>query len=285
LPQIVVSAEDFTLGQRHLGSIAADFRKTGAGLEAARIETSNDTFDIRGRAGWIADESDEAGQRSYVAARLTSSDVQRTLRSLDSDVGIQSESLDAQFDVSWSGGPRQDFLASLDGTVNVRFGSGQLDEVEPGAGRVFGLMSIVALPRRLSLDFRDVFDKGFAFDEITGTFRLESGEAYTCDLSLKGPAADVGIVGRAGLLARDYDQTAVVSANVGNTLPMVGAVVAGPQVAAALLIFSQIFKKPLQEMGQVYYGIEGDWSNPVIDNANPQRFAGTSTMAGCLPGA
>jgi uncharacterized protein (TIGR02099 family) len=285
LPQVIVSAEDFTLGKRHLGRLSADFKQTGAGLEAASIETSNDTFDIRGRAGWIVDESDETGQRSYVAARLTSNNVQRTLRSLDYDVGIQSEALDAQFDVSWSGGPRQDFLASLDGTVNVRFDSGQLDEVEPGAGRVFGLMSIVALPRRLSLDFRDVFDKGFGFDEITGTFRIENGEAYTCDLSLKGPAADVGIVGRTGLVSKDYDQTAVVSANVGNTLPVVGAVVAGPQVAAALLIFSQIFKKPLQEMGQAYYGIEGDWSNPVIDNANPQRFAETSTMAGCLEGA
>ena len=79
-----------------------------------------------------------------------------------------------------------------------------------------------------------------------------------------------------------YQQAAVVSANVGNTLPVVGAVVAGPQVAAALLIFSQIFKKPLQEMGQIYYGIEGDWSDPAINSSDPQRFAGTSTMAGCL---
>ena len=284
LPQIVVSAEDFSLGERHLGRLTADFQKTSAGLEAARIETSNETFEIRGRAGWVVDESDEMGQRSYVAARLTSTNVERTLRSLDYDVGIQSEALDAQFDVSWSGGPREDFLASLDGTVNVRFGTGQLDEVEPGAVRVFGLMSIVALPRRLSLDFRDVFDRGFGFDEITGTFRLDDGEAYTCDLSLKGPAADVGIVGRTGLVAKDYDQTAVVSANVGNTLPVVGAVVAGPQVAAALLIFSQIFKKPLQEMGQIYYGIEGDWNDPAIESADPQRFAGTSTMAGCLNG-
>jgi uncharacterized protein (TIGR02099 family) len=285
LPQIVVSADDFSIGDRHLGRLNADFKKTGRGLEAANIATSNETFEIRGRAGWISDQSDATGQRSYVAARLISTNVEQTLRSLDYDVGIQGESLDAQFDVSWSGGPREDFLASLDGTVKVRFGTGQLDEVEPGAGRVFGLMSIVALPRRLSLDFRDVFDRGFGFDEITGTFRLDDGEAYTCDLSLKGPAADVGIVGRAGLVAKDYDQTAVVSANVGNTLPVVGAVVAGPQVAAALLIFSQIFKKPLQEMGQIYYAIEGDWSDPAIDTANPQRFAGTSTMAGCLNGA
>lgn len=285
LPRIIVNAEEFSLGERHLGSLRADFEKTTEGLQADDIETRSRTFAIRGRAGWVVDASDATGQRSYVEARLTSSNVEQTLQALDYDVGVQAESLDAQFDVSWSGGPREDFLASLDGTVSASFGTGQLDEVEPGAGRVFGLMSIVALPRRLSLDFRDVFDKGFGFDEITGTFRLENGDAYTCDLSLKGPAADVGIVGRAGLVARDYDQTAVVSANVGNTLPVVGAVVAGPQVAAALLIFSQIFKKPLQEMGQIYYGIEGNWSNPDIGGANPERFAGTSTMAGCLEGA
>ena len=285
LPRINVRADDFSLGTRHLGRLQADFLQTAAGLEASSVVTTNDSFDIRGRAGWITDGSDETGQRSYVAARLTSNDVARTLRSLDYEVGIESESMDAQFDLSWSGGPRQDFLDSLDGSVSLRFGTGQLDEVEPGAGRVFGLMSIVALPRRLSLDFRDVFDRGFGFDEITGTFRLDDGEAYTCDLSLKGPAADVGIVGRAGLVAKDYDQTAVVSANVGNTLPVVGAVMAGPQVAAALLIFSQIFKKPLQEMGQIYYGIEGSWDNPAIDTANAQRFAGTSVTAGCLDGA
>ena len=168
------------------------------------------------------------------------------------------------------------------GDVRVRFGPGQLNDVEPGPGRVFGLMSIVALPRRLALDFSDVLEKGFGFDEITGRFRIEQGNAYTCDLSLKGPAADVGVVGRAGLSGRDYSQAAMVSANVGNTLPVVGAVVAGPQVAAALLIFSQIFKKPLQEMGQVYYAIDGSWDDPVIDSTNAVRFGESSALAGCL---
>jgi uncharacterized protein YhdP len=147
---------------------------------------------------------------------------------------------------------------------------------------MFGLMSVVALPRRLSLDFRDVLDKGFLFDEITGTFHVTDGDAFTCDLSLKGPAADIGIVGRAGLVHQDYDQAALVSANVGNTLPVVGAVVAGPQVAAALLIFSQIFKKPLQEMGQVYYAIKGSWDHPDVDSANARRFAEASTAASCV---
>ena len=143
-------------------------------------------------------------------------------------------------------------------------------------------MSIVALPRRLSLDFSDVFNKGFGFDKIAGTFRIDDGQTYTCDLSLEGPAADIGIIGRTGLKNRDYDQVAVVSANFGNTLPIVGAVVAGPQVAAALLVFSQIFKKPLQEVGQVYYAISGSWDEPVIDGSDSGSFAEHGAMAGCI---
>ena len=282
LPPIVVQAEDFSLGNRHFGSLAAKFSRTPRGLVAETVETSSATFGIIGSARWLVDESDPAGQRTFVSGRLTSSDAMQTLEQLDYEPGIESEAMDVQFDVSWSGGPRQDFLGTLEGDVGVRFGVGQLNEVEPGAGRVFGLMSIVALPRRLSLDFSDVFDRGFGFDEITGNFRLDNGQAYTCDLSLKGPAADVGIVGRAGLVNKTYQQAAVVSANVGNTLPVVGAVVAGPQVAAALLIFSQIFKKPLQEMGQVYYGIEGPWENPVVDVIEPSAFAAVSDLAGCI---
>ena len=143
-------------------------------------------------------------------------------------------------------------------------------------------MSIVALPRRLSLDFRDVFAKGFGFDTINGTFRIVDGETYTCNLSLEGPAANIGIVGRAGLVSRDYDQTAVVSANFGNTLPVVGAVVGGPQVAAVLLVFSQIFKKPLQEVSQIYYAIGGSWDEPLIETSSAREFARLVATSECV---
>ena len=127
-----------------------------------------------------------------------------------------------------------------------------------------------------------MFDKGFGFDSIEGSFRLIDGEAYTCNLSLVGPAADIAIIGRASLTQREYEQAAVVSANFGNSLPVVGAVVAGPQVAAALLIFSQIFKKPLQEMGQVYYGIDGSWDDPAIEGMDAESFAESVERAGCI---
>jgi uncharacterized protein (TIGR02099 family) len=282
LPAMQLTAAEFAFGDRYLGAVEATFEKTDAGLEATNISTTDETFEIVGTGRWIADDNNPLGSQSFITATLTSTDVEGTMRRLNYTPGIVSDDMSMIFDLNWSGSPRADFFDVLDGDVQVRFGDGQLEEVEPGAGRMFGLMSIVALPRRLSLDFRDVFSKGFGFDQIAGTFRIDDGVTYTCDLSLEGPAADIGIVGSADIAARTYDQTAIVSANVGNTLPIVGAVVAGPQVAAALLIFSQIFKKPLQEVGQVYYAINGSWDEPDVDSTDSTAFVASGELAGCL---
>jgi uncharacterized protein YhdP len=282
LPPITLKAGEFALGDRFLGSLEIQLARTAEGLVADTFTARDATFGVVGSARWVADATDPSGYRSHFMATLTSTDVMTTMQRLDYAPGIDGDDMSLLFDVSWSGGPRTDMFASLDGDVRVRFGAGQLNEVEPGAGRLFGLMSIVALPRRLSLDFTDVFDKGFGFDALDGTFRIVDGEAYTCDLSLEGPAANIAIIGRASLTEREYEQAAVVAANFGNTLPVVGAVVAGPQVAAALLIFSQIFKKPLQEMGQVYYAIDGSWDEPVIESTGAAAFATRAELAGCI---
>jgi uncharacterized protein (TIGR02099 family) len=282
LPPISIKAAEFAFGTRFFGEIEARFRHTADGLESESIATRDGSFEINGSGGWIVDESDPQGNRSYVKAQLASRDVERTMRRLGYEPGIVADDATMNFDLSWSGGPAADFMKSLDGEVRVRIGTGQLSDVEPGAGRMFGLMSVVALPRRLSLDFRDVFSKGFGFDKIDGTFRIEDGDTYTCDLSLEGPAADIGIIGRAGLVARDYDQVAVVNANFGNTLPVVGGVLGGPQVAAVMLIFSQLFKKPLQEATQIYYGITGSWDEPDIESSSARRLAEHAEMSGCI---
>lgn len=282
LPSISVKAAEFGIGERMFGAVEAEFTQTPEGLVAGSITARDPSFEIVGDGRWVVDENDPSGYRSFLTATFTSNDVVQTMRRLNYQPGIVSDDMGMLIDISWSGGPRMDFMDTLDGEVQVRFGTGQLDEVEPGAGRMFGLMSIAALPRRLSLDFRDVFERGFGFDKIEGAFRIDDGEAYTCNLSLEGPAAAIAIVGRADLVGRDYDQTAVVSANVGNALPIVAAVVATPQVAAALLLFSQIFKKPLQDIGQVYYNVSGSWDAPDVESSNAEAFAASARLARCI---
>jgi len=282
LPPITIKAAEFAIGTRFFGSVEATLERTADGLETNDLTTRDNSFDIVGTGRWVVDESDPTGFHSFLIATMTSKDVEETMTRLDYDPGIASDDFAMLLNLDWSGGPRDDFKASLNGEVDVRIGTGQLSDVEPGAGRMFGLVSVVALPRRLALDFRDVFGKGFGFDEIRGKFRVDNGQTFTCNLSLEGPAAAIGIVGRAGLVERDYDQTAVVSASFGNALPIVAAALGGPQVAAVMLIFSQIFKKPLQEVSQIYYGISGSWDEPVIESVTAELFAEQGMLAGCI---
>ena len=282
LPAITLRSDVFALGDRFFGAVEADFTRVPTGLESGRIVARDDSFEIVANGSWLADGADPKGSRTRIGATLKSTDVAATLGRLGYSPGLVGDDMNVHLDIGWSGGPGGDFLSTLGGEVRLRLGTGQLDEVEPGAGRVFGLISVAALPRRLSLDFSDVFGGGFGFDRIDGTFRLDDGEIYTCNLSLKAPAADIAIVGRTSLVDNDYEQTALIGANVGNALPVVAAAAAGPQAAVGALIFSQIFKKPLQGLSQVYYAIDGSWSAPVLTPASAEHFAARSELAACL---
>ena len=282
LPPITITAQEFALGDKNFGNVDISIIKTENGLETERMQAQDESFEIVGSGSWLVDDADPMGSRTTITASLNSTDVAETLQRLDFVQGVGGDSAGAVFDISWSGGPRAEFLDVLDGRVTMQFSRGQLEEVEPGAGRMLGLASFVELPRRLSLDFRDVFNRGFRYDKIEGSFDIVDGMASTCDMRLEGPAAIIGMVGQVDLPGKEYEQGAVVSAQVGNTLPLVGAVVGGPPGAAAMLIFSQIFKKPLQEVGQVYYGIGGAWDDPAIDSVSSSDFVRYGELAGCL---
>jgi uncharacterized protein YhdP len=167
-------------------------------------------------------------------------------------------------DLSWEGSPGEGFLYRSTGEVRISIKNGQLFEVEPGGGRLLGLMSVTALPRRLQLDFSDVFDEGLGFKRVKGDFRLDHGNAYTCNLGLDGPVADVGVVGRAGVRDQDYDQLAVVRPHVSNALA-VPAFIVNPGLGAAMLLINRIFREPLSSIGETYYRVYGPWANPVVE--------------------
>ncbi len=282
LPPIQLTAADFALGERYFGEVEINLARTEDGFESETMIATDDSFEFVGSGTWVADEDEELGSRTYVTASLNSTEVGATLQQLDLAEGVTGESMGVVLDISFGGGPRGDFFDALDGEVRMQLENGQLEEVEPGAGRMVGLMSIVALPRRLSLDFSDVFNRGFGYDMISGTFNIVDGIASTCDMSMESPAANIGIVGRVNLPDLSYEQGAVISAQVGNTLPIVGAVVGGPPGAAAMLIFSQLFRKPLEEVGQVYYSITGPWEELAVESANSDEFVQYGELAGCL---
>ena len=162
-------------------------------------------------------------------------------------------------------------LEALDGSLVLDARDGRLLEVEPGAGRVLGLLSLAELPRRLTLDFRDFFSKGFAFNRIGGTVHFNAGNARSEGLVIDGPAAAITIHGAANLRMQSFDQTIEVRPKAGNLLTAVGAIAGGPVGAAIGAAANAVLRKPLGQLGAKTYRVTGPWKQPKVEVITRQQ--------------
>jgi uncharacterized protein (TIGR02099 family) len=268
LPGLQLHADEFAIGARRLGRLDAEILPDPLGLRLVSFESSSPGMTAQGSGSWFTGAD---GDTTRFAVSMTSANVAGALQQLGFDPVIEAKSAEVTASVYWPGAPTDDWMQHVSGDFAVKTDTGSLVDVDPGAGRMIGLMSITALPRRLALDFRDVFNRGLVFDEITADFVVIDGNAYTNNLKLTGPVAEIGMVGRVGLRDRDYRQQAVVTAEPGKVLPTVGGLLGGPAVAAALLIFTQIFKKPLKGIGRASYCVTGSWQEPTVERLSSDQ--------------
>jgi uncharacterized protein (TIGR02099 family) len=264
-PNLRAFVGDLRIDDHAAGAVDLQVTRMPTGIRVDSLTIVQEAVRAEARGQWLITPD---GERSEITARVTSTDVAASLRALNYTPFMEARRGEISAELAWSGGFDSDALGRASGKVAIEAENGQLLSVQPGAGRMLGLFSVAALPRRLALDFSDLTDKGLSFDTVHGDFELRDGNAYTSNLLLRGPAAEIGIAGRTGLSARDYDQTAVVTGNLGASLPVAGALAGGPAVGAALLLFTQVFKEPLKGIARGYYRITGPWENPVVERVD-----------------
>ena len=271
VPALSIAVDDLAWGDRHLGNVQAKLSKAGDGVNLDHLTVTSPSFTIKAAGDW---RGKDAGL-GHLSGVLQSSDVGTTLTQLGYADILTAKSGRVDFDFNWSGVPSAEALRDSVGHLKVELERGQVLGIKPGAGRLLGLASIAELPRRLTLDFSDLTDKGLAFDTVRGDFDLRGGDAYTENVLLKGPAAEIGLIGRVGLRNRDYDQSAVVTGSVANSLAL-PAFALGPVPGAIALLFTQVFKQPLKGVARGYYRITGSWDNPSIERVKGADAAATT---------
>lgn len=260
-----VLIEDFGLAGMRLGRLSADLRPQPEGVLVAPLTSEAPGLKISGEADWRLVEADPARARTGLRLDLETTDLAAALEALDYGQLMEGRQGRVSLDVHWPGRPGAAWRSRIGGRLEVSLEDGRLLAVEPGGGRVLGLLSVAALPRRLALDFSDVVDEGLRFDRVSGEFLLEDGKAYTCNLGLVGPVTDLAIVGQTDVAAGQYDQLAVVRPHVSDVLALGGAVLGGPGIGATMLLISQIFRRPLSALGESYYRVVGPWDNPAVN--------------------
>jgi uncharacterized protein (TIGR02099 family) len=269
LPPLHLQVSDMRLGKARLGEARLETWPTDEGMHIDQLRAQSKNVQITASGDW---NGDDKRSRTHLTMDFNSEDVARMFDALGFAGILQGGRTSARLDAVWPGGPSALALANMDGTLKVDVANGRILEVQPGVGRLFGLISVTELPRRLSLDFGDVLGKGFGFDSITGDFHFANGNATTQNLKIRAPAAEITVTGRAGLKARDYDQEVLIVPHLGNSLPVVGALAGGPVGAAAGLAVQGILGRGLNQAARKRYHVTGSWDKPVftpIDKGQP----------------
>ncbi len=273
IPAINFHAAQMLWGDRQFGDVRATLAKAVDGITLHSLQVKSPSFAVDAQGEW---RGKDAGLGSLKGS-ISSDDVGGAFKQLGYSELIEARTGKVDFDLSWTGAPTAAALSESRGRVDVALDKGQIAGIDPGAGRFLGLASLAALPRHLALDFSDLTDKGLAFDTVRGHFAVRDGDAHADDVVLKGPAVEISLSGRVGLKNRDYDQTAVVTAR-DTALPL-AAFAGGPVVGAAVLVFTQVFKEPLEGLARGYYRITGAWSSPTVQRIKSSDAAGTTAEA------
>jgi uncharacterized protein (TIGR02099 family) len=262
IPPLWFDVSDLRIGDAALGS--ARFRSTpmASGLRMDEFSARSPKQRMTASGTWTG-RNDSA--RTQLMLDVDSEDIGILLAGLGlaGQVDGGKGTLGAQ--ANWRGGPEAFDPTSMQARISLDARDGRLLELEPGAGRVLGLLGIAQLPRRLTLDFRDFFDKGFAFDHITGDVHLAFGSARTDNLTIQGPAADIHVRGSADLRTQRFDQTVDVLPKSGGLLTAVGALAGGPLGAAVGAVANAVLEKPLQGLGAKTYRVTGPWASPKVE--------------------
>ncbi|MHA6202823.1 YhdP family protein [Dyella soli] len=261
LPPFHLWVNDLRFGDSKLGDARLETWPTDRGMHIDQLRTLSRGVQINGTGDWNGTAGDS---HSHLRIDFAADNLGDMLAAFGYEGLIAGGKVHAQLDSTWPGAPSAMELGNMDGKLSINIIDGRMPEVTPGVARLFGLMSVLELPRRLSFDFGDVFGKGLAFDAVTGDFKLGDGNADTDNLQIRSPAAEIAISGRTGVRAKDYDLQVLATPHAGNSLPLVGAVVGGPIGVAAGFVAQGLLGKGINHAASARYKVSGSWDKPVI---------------------
>jgi uncharacterized protein YhdP len=171
-------------------------------------------------------------------------------------------SLDGQ--VSWTGSPLALDYPSLGGQFHLGIEEGQFLKADPGLAKLLSVLSLQSLPRRLSLDFRDVFSEGFSFDFLRGDVRIDRGIAYTNNLQMKGLNAAALMEGQSDIAKGTQSIKVVVVPEINAGTASLVASVINPVVGLTTFLTQMILRRPLIEAATQEFQVQGSWDDPRI---------------------
>lgn len=267
VPALDIVADEFDLRGRKLGRLqvsAVNRRLPGAAgpneWQLDRLELVSPEAQLQASGRWAA----TGARRMSMDFKLGLNDSGAFAERLGAGQALRGGKGQLSGQLSWAGSPLTLDYPSLDGQLRLDVGAGQFLNADPGTARLLGVLSLQALPRRLSLDFRDLFQQGFAFDKIEGDVKVSGGIARTDNLRMRGVQATVLMQGSADLQRETQDLSVWVVPNFDASGAALATMVINPAIGLGALFAQWALREPLIAANTSEWQVTGSWADPDV---------------------
>jgi len=282
IPALDIVVEEMELRGKKLGRIEIEAVNRSASVGESPREWRLNKFNmilpeavLTATGNWVAVNAQPAARRrSLLNFKLDIADSGQLLTRFGMADVIRRGKGKLEGQVAWNGSPLSLDYPSMSGQFNVNVESGQFMKADPGIAKLLGVLSLQSLPRRLTLDFRDVFSEGFAFDFVRGDVTIKQGLAHTNNLQMSGVNAAVLMEGSADIARETQDLKVVVVPEINAGTASLIATVINPALGLGSFLAQMFFRKPLMEAATQEFHINGTWSDPRITKIDRKAQAG-----------
>lgn len=278
LPSITFDAGYVSYNNIPFGRVTFQTIPTPDGLDIKSLRIYSSRLDLQAYGEW---EQVGKGYETHLQGTAESANVSRFLNSLGMDVhNFETGKGALNFNLGWNDAPYSPSIAKMRGRTSFKLGKGRIVEVSQASGakmdigRMLSLFSLQSIPRRLSLDFSDVFSKGYSFDSIKADVKFENGDAHTSNMKIEGPIARVDIYGRIGIVRKDYDLILSIIPLAASGVPIAAVLVGGVTgpVGLAAVAVGGFLGNQISKAVSYSYSVTGSWDNPTWTSISaPQR--------------
>ncbi len=263
-PATDFSVDDIIWEGHSIGSAAATITSGGNTVEVTDLRLTGATQDI---TGTMRCQSSDC----RLKFSLDSTNAASTLMDFGFRPDLTAARATLDGDLEWQVGTDVPALATLKGRLNMRLENGATRvDPEPGLqGTPFALLLVPALvsgmgqPTAQAASLSESEPRDLRFSRLDADFDLSGGEAATSNLHFDGDA-EILMRGRAGLLARDYDEQVWVLHGEGRLPAAVRRLGPTPRVAAAWLSLRELFAGARDVGSRAPLHLQGSWDDPIV---------------------
>ena len=277
VPALDIVVDNFELSGKKLGKleVAATLQAGARDWRLTKLALTTPEATLSGSGRW----SDGPARRMALDFKLDLADSGAFLTRLGIAHALKGGKGSLSGSIAWAGSPLALDYPSLQGKLQIALDEGQFLKVDAGAGRLLGVLSLQSLPRRFSLDFRDLFDEGFAFDNITGDVLIDKGVATTKDLRMRSVSAAVLMSGRADLKSETQDLDVIVVPEINAGAASLAYAAINPVIGIGTFLAQLFLRSPLTEAGTREFHVTGTWSMPKVDQVEHEAAVAAAAEA------